>query len=122
MFTDNFKIIGKVTLKRRVKVTLKEAIENKIINFNFKPFTGQNRAEYAQWVLEWKVEYTKLTENTRYMKHRRKSLVYGAEVSQKATNICRRNKVIANQALEYRLDGKIAIAEIWIKERLAENV
>lgn len=103
-------------------MTLLEAIDNKIINFNFTPFTGKTKGDYANWVLDWKVEYQKLTENTRYMKHRRKASLYGEEVSLKATNACRNNKYYANTALDYRAEAKIAIAEIWIKERLAENV
>lgn len=104
-------------------MTLVEAIDNKInTNFKFTPFIGKTRAEYSGWVSEWKVEYNKLTETIRYLKHRRKASLYGDEVSLKATNACRYLRSLATHALELRKDGKIIVAEIYSSERVLENV
>lgn len=102
-------------------MTLTEILENKQTNFNFKSFSGKTLKEYQEWVSNWKSEYKKLTENTRYMKYRRKSSVYGYEVSSKATNICRYYRSTANIALDYRKEARNKATFIWNSMKKVEE-
>lgn len=92
-------------------MTLTELLSNRNTKFTFTDYNGSSKEEYIEWVKNWKVEYNNISNEIRFWKERRKSTVYGNNISVLAHNRCRDLSYRATDAIEKRVESKLEAAK-----------